>query len=695
MRKYSLTVSYRLRFSTVNPRGHRGRQAPAGADRDGAEREHQQPHLPSNSSTDGIGVSTSLRARVQSRARDGVIVIASWARGSSSVGRAAAFQAACREFDSRLPAPRSSPSWTAVSCLAPSERAVSAMLDLLVLDGRSGRRPGLLRPFRSRTTHSALTGPRGRSREGPVRSRSPHVLRHPRARARVPSRRRGPGLHRAHPRPGRGHPPRPRPAATSWPAPRPAPARPPRSCCPCSSASPADATRPAAAHPRARPGPDPRARAPGRGERPRLRPPLGRPLHRHLRRRRLRAAGPRAAARRRTSSWPRPAGCSTTSASARSTCRRSRSSSSTRPTGCSTWASSATSAGCSRSCRRSRQNLLFSATFSEEIRSLASGFLHDPATVQVTPRNSAAPLVTQVVHPVDRERKRELLSHLMRTGDIDQALVFTRTKHGANRLAEQLGAGRHRGRGHPRQQEPGPARARAGRLQGRPDARSSSRPRSPRAAWTSTGCPTSSTSSCRWSPRTTSTASAGRAAPARRATPSRSCASTSASCCARSRAAGRPDPARGHRGLRARPLRSAPSRSCVAAWDADDPTRGPRAPRGGAPADRGGYRRAAAFFARILPSAPRARAGAIQESLLPAHGRPAQGRPAQGRPARRDDPVRDDRGPSSARAASPRAGDRQRRTRRTIPAAARRAAPRGDARTPSPGSGFARSDRRG
>ena len=87
---------------------------------------------------------------------------------------------------------------------------------------------------------------------------------------------------------------------------------------------------------------------------------------------------------------------------------------------------------------RERQNLLFSATFSNEIRSLASGFLHDPATVQVTPRNTAAPLVTQVVHPVDRERKRELLAHLIRTGVIDQALVFTRTKHGANRLAEQL-----------------------------------------------------------------------------------------------------------------------------------------------------------------------------------------------------------------------------------------------------------------
>jgi ATP-dependent RNA helicase RhlE len=85
-----------------------------------------------------------------------------------------------------------------------------------------------------------------------------------------------------------------------------------------------------------------------------------------------------------------------------------------------------------------RQNLMFSATFSDEIRRLASGFLDRPATVQVTPRNTATALVTQVAHPVDRERKRELLSHLIRSGRIEQALVFTRTKHGANRLAEQL-----------------------------------------------------------------------------------------------------------------------------------------------------------------------------------------------------------------------------------------------------------------
>ncbi|MGQ0609199.1 MAG: DEAD/DEAH box helicase [Chloroflexota bacterium] len=85
-----------------------------------------------------------------------------------------------------------------------------------------------------------------------------------------------------------------------------------------------------------------------------------------------------------------------------------------------------------------RQNLLFSATFSRDIRGLAEGLLDRPASVQVTPENTAVELVDQVVHRVDRERKRELLTHLVRTRVIDQALVFTRTKHGANRLAEQL-----------------------------------------------------------------------------------------------------------------------------------------------------------------------------------------------------------------------------------------------------------------
>jgi ATP-dependent RNA helicase RhlE len=85
-----------------------------------------------------------------------------------------------------------------------------------------------------------------------------------------------------------------------------------------------------------------------------------------------------------------------------------------------------------------RQSLLFSATFSDDIRHLVSGMLNDPASVDVAPRNAAADLVEQVVYPVDRERKRALLSHLIRTQKLEQVLVFTRTKHGANRLSEQL-----------------------------------------------------------------------------------------------------------------------------------------------------------------------------------------------------------------------------------------------------------------
>jgi len=85
-----------------------------------------------------------------------------------------------------------------------------------------------------------------------------------------------------------------------------------------------------------------------------------------------------------------------------------------------------------------RQNLLFSATFPDEIRKLAAGFMHDPATVEVARRNTPAELVAQVAHPVDATRKRELLAHLVKTNDWRQVLVFTRTKHGANRLAEQL-----------------------------------------------------------------------------------------------------------------------------------------------------------------------------------------------------------------------------------------------------------------
>ncbi len=85
-----------------------------------------------------------------------------------------------------------------------------------------------------------------------------------------------------------------------------------------------------------------------------------------------------------------------------------------------------------------RQNLLFSATFSDEIRQLAADLLNKPTVIEVAARNKLADRVTQVVHPVDRNRKRELLSHRIGSENWKQVLVFTRTKHGANRLAEQL-----------------------------------------------------------------------------------------------------------------------------------------------------------------------------------------------------------------------------------------------------------------
>ena len=85
-----------------------------------------------------------------------------------------------------------------------------------------------------------------------------------------------------------------------------------------------------------------------------------------------------------------------------------------------------------------RQTLMFSATFSRAIQDLANTLLQSPTLIEVAPRNTTAERVEQVVHPVDRHRKRELLSHMIGFHNWQQVLVFTRTKHGANRLAEQL-----------------------------------------------------------------------------------------------------------------------------------------------------------------------------------------------------------------------------------------------------------------
>ena len=89
-----------------------------------------------------------------------------------------------------------------------------------------------------------------------------------------------------------------------------------------------------------------------------------------------------------------------------------------------------------------RQNLLFSATYSDDIRALAERLLHDPLSIQVAPRNAPIELVEQRAYRVQKEQKRHLLVHLIQEGQWPQVLVFTRTKHGANRLTQQLeGAG--------------------------------------------------------------------------------------------------------------------------------------------------------------------------------------------------------------------------------------------------------------
>ena len=87
---------------------------------------------------------------------------------------------------------------------------------------------------------------------------------------------------------------------------------------------------------------------------------------------------------------------------------------------------------------KQRQNLMFSATFSPEIRALAKGLVNNPVEISVSPPNSTTQLVTQQVYTVDKKRKPELLTHLILDGNWQQALVFTRTKHGANKLSQHL-----------------------------------------------------------------------------------------------------------------------------------------------------------------------------------------------------------------------------------------------------------------
>ena len=141
------------------------------------------------------------------------------------------------------------------------------------------------------------------------------------------------------------------------------------------------------------------------------------------------------------SSSPRRDGCSTTSSRRASTSARSRSSCSTKPTACSTWASSRTSSGSWRCCRprAKRQNLLFSATFSDEIKKLADQLLNAPQLIEVATRNTAAETVTQTrLQGARRTPSARCSSISSRSRNLSQVLCFVRTKHGASRLARQL-----------------------------------------------------------------------------------------------------------------------------------------------------------------------------------------------------------------------------------------------------------------
>jgi ATP-dependent RNA helicase RhlE len=91
---------------------------------------------------------------------------------------------------------------------------------------------------------------------------------------------------------------------------------------------------------------------------------------------------------------------------------------------------------------KQRQNLLFFATFSDKVKTLAAGLLNNPTMIEVARRNVTAATISQKVYHVDRERKRQLLSHLIRENKWYQVLVFSRTKHGADRLVKQLGEDR-------------------------------------------------------------------------------------------------------------------------------------------------------------------------------------------------------------------------------------------------------------
>ena len=105
---------------------------------------------------------------------------------------------------------------------------------------------------------------------------------------------------------------------------------------------------------------------------------------------------------------------------------------------CSIWVLFTTLKKSLRHCRQNDKNLLFSATFSDDIRKLAKGMINNPVEFSVSPPNTTVKKVKHYIHPVDKKQKPALLIELINHHQWQQVLVFSRTKHGANRLSQQL-----------------------------------------------------------------------------------------------------------------------------------------------------------------------------------------------------------------------------------------------------------------
>ena len=398
------------------------------------------------------------------------------------------------------------------------------------------------------------------------------------------------------------------------------------------------ARRRAARHPRAGPHPDPRARAPGRGERPDLRRPEPDPLDH-------RSTAASASTRRSARCAPGPEIVVATPGRLLDHLGQRTIDLSRVEILVLDEADRMLDMGFIRDIRKilavlppRRQNLLFSATFSDEIRRLADGLLDDPASVQVTPAQHA----DRARHPGRPHGRPRAQARAAQPPHHDRPDRPGARLHPdqARRQPARAAARDTTASSRPRSTATRASRSASARWPtSRPAAsRSSSPPRSPRAGSTSRRSRTSSTSSCRWSPRTTSTASAGPGGRAWTATPSRWSASTSSSSSTTSSASSAAA-SRARRSRASSPIRASdPSRSCAVGSVASRPSRSmsgigaPRhagAPRpGGGSLGRAGQPRPAGHPRPV--GAPRTgapvQAGAARPSRRPSGGSASTGR---------------------------------------------------------------------